>query len=178
MTNDASFIGKNIKEARLSKNWSQMDLSQATGISNSVISAYENGKKMPGLDTLVRFSEALKTTIDQLYYGNANEAFIRKASNSGQIIVNSIEALHQQGVIEGIEGSEGELWLKLDPDRKELIRLVNSLNEFIVNIDTYSEPDVYLQQIKDSVANEINTNNECARKLQAQKKALLETSWG
>ena len=46
-------IGRNIREARKNKQWSQSNLSAATGISNTTISAYETGKKEPGLVTLL-----------------------------------------------------------------------------------------------------------------------------
>lgn len=61
---DAILIGKNIRSARKNKNWAQTDLARATGMANTVISAYERGKKTPGLETLAIIANALEVSLD------------------------------------------------------------------------------------------------------------------
>jgi len=52
--------GKTIKKWRTSFNVSQSDLAEAVGVSSSVISDYENGRrKSPGLSMIKRIVEAL-----------------------------------------------------------------------------------------------------------------------
>lgn len=156
-------IGRNIREARKNKQWSQSNLSAATGISNTTISAYETGKKEPGLVTLANIATALEVSLDQLYYGNGNEAFLNKASDKGTKAVNSMFMLWELNAV-GTEKSdffnernllEDELALYY-PYAKALHRLLVTLQSFKQSESTYVDPDVYLDQIKKSVANEIN----------------------
>lgn len=156
-------IGRNIREARNKKQWSQSKLSAATGISNTTISAYETGNKEPGLVTLANIATALEVSLDQLYYGNENEAFLNRASDKGTKAVNSIFMLWELNAIESGENdyynnrnlAEDEVVLDY-PYFKPLIRLLRTLENFQESKSTYSDPDVYLDQIKKSVANEIN----------------------
>ena len=156
-------IGRNIREARKNKQWSQSNLSAATGISNTTISAYETGKKEPGLVTLANIATALEVSLDQLYYGNENEAFLNRASDKGTKAVNSMFMLWELNAIESGEKdyfnnrnlAEDEVVLDY-PYAKPLIRLLETLENFQKSKSTYSDPDVYLDQIKKSVANEIN----------------------
>lgn len=157
-------IGKNIKDARNNKKWSQSKLSAATGISNTTISAYENGKKEPGLVTLANIATALEVSLDQLYFGNENEAFLNKAPDKGTKAVNSMFMLWELHAIgSGDNDSYPERYslgneVVLDhPYTKPLIRLLKTLESFQQSKATYSDPDIYLNQIKQSVANEINT---------------------
>lgn len=157
-----SLIGYNIKEARSRKNWSQTDLSQASGISNTVISAFENGKKNPGLDTLAKLAKALEVSIDQLYYGDGNSAFLNSVSDVGHKAVNSIVMLYDLDMISLTPPeSHGEKGLRTNGVYYySIMRLMESLIEFKKNKHTYPDPQAYLSQIKDSVANEINERSD------------------
>ncbi len=68
-------------------------------IANSLISAYETGKKNPGLVTLATIAKELGVSIDRLYYGDENSAFIDAEPNAGKKIVNSLKLLWEQNVI-------------------------------------------------------------------------------
>ena len=152
-----SLIGKNIKEARMAKKWSQMDLANKSGYPNTLISSYENGKRNPSLDTLADIASALGVSIDQLYYGNGNVSFLTEKGDKGNKIVNSICMLMSQGVIENVVDKDGRTYLCLDYKYSSPIkRLIKTLKEFMDQFQTYSDPKAYLTQIKDSVANQIN----------------------
>ena len=170
-------IGKHIKEVRLEKGLTQEKLAQMCGFSNTTLSAYENAKKFPNLDTTAVIAEKLNVSIERLYYGDENNAFISAAPDYGRKIVNAIYFLCIVGIIEYYEnymsgglgmavynpGSEREpvgLMLNIMKHAKSIQRLVNSLNEYRKNEDTYPEPEKYLEMLLASVATEINNNEE------------------
>jgi putative transcriptional regulator len=69
--------GKTIKKWRISFNVSQSDLAEAIGVSSSVISDYENGRrKSPGLAVIKRIVEAL-LDIDEKRGGETIKAYER-----------------------------------------------------------------------------------------------------
>ncbi len=92
-------IGANIKKAREKQSLSQRELSSMTCISITQISAYENGKQKPGLDTLACLAKALDTSLDTLYYGVPSEAFLNESENLGETLVNCFLKLRQLGVV-------------------------------------------------------------------------------
>ncbi len=54
MAGDAAHL---LRQARRLSRLTQRDLSRRTGLTTSVISAYENGRREPGADTLIRLLE-------------------------------------------------------------------------------------------------------------------------
>lgn len=166
---DANLIGNNIRSARKNKNWAQTDLARATGIANTVISAYERGKKAPGLETLAIIASALEVSLDQLYYGDENEAFINKATDVGTKVVNSIYMLWILGVI-----GHGNRLTRMVNENKMVFntpydatikRLINALEEYASRKETFADPDVYLDQLKKSCAKEINNSLDLLSKI-------------
>lgn len=59
-------IGDNIRRIRRKKGLSQKQLGELLKMSPVMISQYENGKRTPKYDTLVRFSSALKCPVTAL----------------------------------------------------------------------------------------------------------------
>lgn len=59
-------FGKRLAHARAAKNMTQRDLADAVGITWSQISRYEAGKARPRLAVLIKLSEALGVSTDQL----------------------------------------------------------------------------------------------------------------
>ena len=57
---------KNIKELRLSKDYTQSDAAKIFGISAPAYSAYESGKSIPPLDKLIHISEHYSVSLDWL----------------------------------------------------------------------------------------------------------------
>ncbi len=69
---DYAFLGKNIKLARIEKNFTQEQLAQQIGCSTVFISEIEKAKKRPSLETLHKISRALDVGTDELFYGKAS----------------------------------------------------------------------------------------------------------
>ena len=175
-------IGKNIREVRQSKGLSQQKLADLCEMSNTLISQYENGKKTPGLHTVATIARALETSIDRLYYGDENKAFINAAPDIGRRIVHSVYYLWSIGVIHYYERlfvggvpvyDKGKtdkygFFLEINHFSRQIKRLMDSLYIFENNKKTYSEPNKYLEMILSSVATEINDEIESERAKQAR----------
>ena len=163
-------IGKNIRDARLARHLSQEKLAKSCGFSNTTLSAYENGKKIPSLATAARIAKELNVSIEQLYYGDENTAFILREPDIGRKIVNSLYFLWSSGIIDfyqnlghGLEAPEYAqsgyprgYFLAVKGFEVPIRRLLYALNEFNAKRGTYSDPEKYLEMILSSVANEIN----------------------
>ena len=59
-TKEKQEIGDRIRAAREQRGWNATDLSVQADLSIEQISRYENGAKLPGLDSLVRIAGALQ----------------------------------------------------------------------------------------------------------------------
>jgi len=181
-------VGKNIKEVRQEKNMSQEKLGRACNIANTTISAYENGRKNANLYSLAAIAKALDTTIDRLVYGDENSAFIDVEVDEGKKIVKSVYYLWQTGCISYYENFNSNsssitipnsknnqepngIYLYISKHPSPLKRLLQSLDEYMKQKDTYPEPEQYLNMLFASVAKEIN--NEIEEENQ-RKKAIEE----
>lgn len=63
-------IGKRIQEVRKQQEMTQAELAALTDMSDSYISYIETAKKQESLESLVRISNALGITVDELLSGN------------------------------------------------------------------------------------------------------------
>ena len=154
-----NLIGERIKERRLALGLSQEDLQKKTKIKNTMISNFENGKREPNLANIAKIAHALDTTIDKLYFGDESSSFIEMAPNLGMKLANCICALKEEGVLGGIVKDElggGETFIRLHNYIWEVTRLIKSLDDFRISKETYSDPDLYIEQLKDSFANSVN----------------------
>ncbi len=184
-------IGENIKSVRLAQGLSQQAVADLCGFSNTILSQYENGKKIPNLVTTAKIAKALNVSIDRLYYGDENNAFITMQSDDGRKIVNSIYLLWSKGVIKYNENRnysieammlssyeiddqfcKNGLYLEIKKHQEPIKRLINQLNEFKEREDTYQTPDRFLEMILDSVASEINKEIQNYKNMSKKDKFL------
>ena len=59
-------FGINLKAARKNKRLSQSELGKAVGVGNTTICGYESGANTPAIEIMLKLSEALGLTIDEL----------------------------------------------------------------------------------------------------------------
>lgn len=59
-------FGNTLKTLRIKNDMTQSQLSQKLGLTKSVISAYENGLRMPLYDVLIAIAKLFKVTTDYL----------------------------------------------------------------------------------------------------------------
>ena len=171
-------IGANIREVRLEKKLSQEKLANACGFANTMLSAYETGRKTPGLDTIALLAKALDVSIERLYYGDENNSFITSEPDEGKKIVNSLYLLWSLNIVSYYEKPQfdstftdlynsyepEDIYLHLKDYEEPIKRLFNSLNAFKANESTFHDPDKYLELLKSSVAAEINSMKKRIRK--------------
>ncbi len=70
MNGNFKLIGRRVKEARQLHNLSQAQLAELIDMSVSFISHIETAKKQASLESLVRITNALGITVDELLTGN------------------------------------------------------------------------------------------------------------
>jgi len=155
-------IGRNIKNVRAERGMTQHDVYKATGISTSQLSSYENGKQMIGLLTLAKIAVALGTSIDRLYFGAPSEAFLNETEDFGETVVNCFKKLHELGVVSDVNHSigSGSNSARIDKCGYELDRMFSTLREFEHHKDYYPDAALYLEQLYQATANEINTREQ------------------
>lgn len=151
-------IGERILNARKSKGLTQARLSALTKIPDSSISEFEKGRKMPGIDSFAKLAVALDATIDQLYFGDGSTSFIEKSTSKGSKIVNCIYELYQEGIINDTtrDMRDENFYLDVVRCRRQIDRLIDNLNQFESVQDTFPDPELYIEQLKGSVAKQIN----------------------
>ena len=61
-------IGERLRTIRESKNLSQGDIEQRTGMMRSYTSRVENGHTVPSIETLAKYAQALEIPLYQIFY--------------------------------------------------------------------------------------------------------------
>jgi transcriptional regulator with XRE-family HTH domain len=107
-------IGERLRTIRESKNLSQGDIEERTGMLRCYTSRVENGHTVPSLDTLAKYAQALEIPMYQLFYDGDAEPKKFKALNLG----GEAMSLRQQREIESI----GRKFAKLKERDKGLVR--------------------------------------------------------
>ena len=80
----AEYIGARIASVRRDgPRWTQDELAAATGIDSSNIRAYESGRAMPSVHSLVRLATALQIDPGELIQGLELTRFERLANSAG-----------------------------------------------------------------------------------------------
>ena len=64
-------IGKNIRDARLSRSLTQQQLAEMLGLTHQALSGYETGRRRASLEQLQMIAKALDIDMRQLLYGEA-----------------------------------------------------------------------------------------------------------
>lgn len=59
-------VGKRIRQNRIAKNISQIELAGKLGISPQAVSRWELGRSLPHAEKLLRLSEILEITVEEL----------------------------------------------------------------------------------------------------------------
>jgi transcriptional regulator with XRE-family HTH domain len=109
-------IGERLRTIRESKNLSQGDIEQRTGMMRSYTSRVENGHTVPSIETLAKYAQALEIPLYQLFYdGEEAPKKIKGLNLDGAKLSNS-----QQREVESL----GRQFTKLKERDKGLVRLL------------------------------------------------------
>ena len=107
--------GERLARLRKERGWTQVELAERVGITQTLLSDYERGRLRLNAEMIVRFANALETTTDELLQPNgARSPLRRKPSLRVQRRMEKIEKLppHQQnyllktidGFLKGVAG--------------------------------------------------------------------------
>lgn len=159
-------LGSRIKTTREKVGMTQHDLYKKTGISTTQISAYENGKKSIGLQTLAKISCALGVSIDYIYYGSEELKPITSSTNKGELIINCITALFDLGVVSSLYHEEVNDYVEQGLEQyysigfknyvEILDDLISKLSDFEKEKENYPDPSGFRSQLLASAVNKIN----------------------
>ena len=88
--------GNKIKEVRIKKNISQTQLAETLGTSQSAITAIENNKRIPKIETLERIAEALDVSVLALLPSSVSDGAIVPTPEE-RTLLETISSLNQEG---------------------------------------------------------------------------------
>lgn len=85
-------FGKNLERLRKDHKLSQNALGNALGLTQQMVSSYENGSSIPNLDILLKFAEYFHVSIDYLA-----EHFVIPEENDSRMsrLINYFESLNE-----------------------------------------------------------------------------------
>src|SRR5215210_1222209 len=86
-------LGKTIQRLRKAYNMSLGELSEQSGVAKSIISQIERNETNPTLNTVMRLSRALDTTIDEVLKSDAEPNFKEHQAKAGVPILESQDGL-------------------------------------------------------------------------------------
>lgn len=98
---DYQQIGRQIRAARLRRKMTQAQLAEAADLSVPYISHVERGKKRVSLDALLRISQAVDVTVDQLLSGTQPQD--TQVTVNGEILYDRIDIVRQSGNIKSFK---------------------------------------------------------------------------
>lgn len=155
---DRISVGLNIKSVREEQGKTQREVSEAADISPSQLSAYENGKQLPGLETLANIALALETSLDRLYFGAPSEQFLNRSGDFGETVVNCFLKLDELDLYKFIikESNSNAATVHIRSCGEQIDRLFKQLREYESRKSFYPDGESYVAQVCKSVANEIN----------------------
>ena len=95
-----SDICKHIKELRLKRGMTQVELASMLGVSKSVISSYENGIHLPPYDLLIKLSKVFGVSCDYLIGATqsnyiSTDGLTENQIQAIQIIINELRSIKE-----------------------------------------------------------------------------------
>ncbi|MFL0477955.1 HTH-type transcriptional regulator Xre [Bacillus licheniformis] len=81
-------FGENLKKLRYEKNLSQKKLGNKLGLAESTIGMYEQGKRQPDYETLIKIADFFDVSIDYLIRGESKEAQEKIFTDEAEKILN------------------------------------------------------------------------------------------
>lgn len=94
---DYRAIGMRIRQFRKDKRLTQAELAQRVGISTSFMGHIERGTRIPSIETLVRLSESLGVSLDDMVIGPRENAAGRQSMTRLQVLNDIFRALERHG---------------------------------------------------------------------------------
>ena len=81
--NGSSFFSENLIKLRKSRGFTQQQVASKLGIDRTTYTKYETGVSEPGFEMLIRLSQLLDVSLDELFGGPVSEPLTAAVSDSG-----------------------------------------------------------------------------------------------
>lgn len=94
-------LNENIRQLRLTRNLSQVDLAKALGVTKQSISNWENNNIQPSIDMLIRLAQFFSVSIDYLL-GLNQRTYIETSE------LTDCQLAHIAAIIDDIRGTNRE----------------------------------------------------------------------
>ena len=102
-----NFIGKEIKKYRKNRGLSQKELGEKMNVSQAMIAQYENGKRIPKLETINNLAEALGIDPFSLYSFEMSTEILENSINDAEKpLLDNYRKLNKLGKDKAIEHVE------------------------------------------------------------------------
>jgi len=119
---DTIMIGKTIKQARINKNMTQMNLADAMGVSYQAVSNWERGNSMPDISKLADLCAALDISVNELLgiESPAVEKALAREELTMEELAEVAPVLPPQTVMEQMEAKRKEMEQRLQEGLKQM----------------------------------------------------------
>lgn len=107
--NKHPMLGENLRTIRKSKKLTQQQLSDAIGIKRSAYAYYEIGKSEPSINTLIKLSEVLDVSLDNLLN---NESFVSSNEPEYNVDTSNFELITLINKLDTSQKREVENYIK------------------------------------------------------------------
>ena len=159
-----NYFTNNLKELRKIYNLTQKEMSIKLDVQQGSYANYENGKREPNYDVLIKISNIFNVSIDDLLLSNIYEKDINKISLSNYSIKNliSIDKFSKKKLLENLKSQKIyyekkyiEIKKILDTEIKKKLKEIDELIEFLEN----KKSDIS-EKVNDKKTNTKNLNKE------------------
>lgn len=134
---DTMKVAKTIRETRIARNMTQMNLADAMGVSYQAVSNWERGNSMPDIFKLEGLCSALQISVEQLLGIETKEAAVVEKYMSEETVFMTVEEL-------------AELAPVLPPNQvREQAKKQKMSAEVLVEIAPYLDEDFLTEIVKD-----------------------------
>lgn len=144
---DTTMIGKKIKQARIARNMTQMNLADAMGVSYQAVSNWERGNSMPDISKLADLCNALHITVNELL--GIESTAVTKAMAQEELTMDELAevapVLPPQTVWTQMEARRKEMELRLQDDLK---RMFGQNSDFQKDVSRIVEMSVKTPKVK------------------------------
>lgn len=119
---DTIMIGKTIKQARIKKNMTQMNLADAMGVSYQAVSNWERGNSMPDISKLADLCAALDISVNELLgiESPAVEKALAREELTMEELAEVAPVLPPQTVMEQMKAKRKEMEQRLQEGLKQM----------------------------------------------------------
>lgn len=102
-----TILSERLAEARLQKGYTQQQIAEFLGCNRATVTNYENGKRTPDIDTIVKLAKLYEVSADYLLgLSNAESTdkdiqFISKRTGLNENAINRLAWYNESGIFEG-----------------------------------------------------------------------------